>query len=84
MGVGQVTLGQVSLQHSRRGLLPLKCRGLFLDAEDPGGRRGMGVSREKARTDLRSPYTLSPESQTTGISKFWPTGQIRPSFLLCT
>ena len=40
MGVGQVALGQVSLQHSRRGLLPLQRGRLFLDAQDPGGRRG--------------------------------------------
>lgn len=36
------------------------------------GGASYGRSREKARADLRSPFTLAPESHRTGISKFWP------------
>lgn len=61
MGVGQVTLGQVSLQHSRRGLLPLQRGCLFLDAQDPGGRRG-GWGQWRAGRRLRQ--TSDPPAPT--------------------
>lgn len=78
MGVSQVALRQVSLEHRRRGLLPLKRGCLFLDTKDPGGKREVqGSSGERARADLRCPHNLSSKSQKPRVSKLWPTTYFR-------
>lgn len=48
MGVSQVTLRQVSLEHCRWGLLSLQRWCLFLDTKDPGGKRRVVGGREGA------------------------------------
>ena len=74
MGVSQVTLRQVSLQHRRWGLLPLQRWCLLLDTQDPGGKRGVqGAGRERAQADVRLPHNLSSKSQKMGVGRLWPT-----------
>lgn len=86
MGVGQVALGQVSLQHSRRGLLPLQRGRLFLDAQDPSGRRGgwgqWGAGRRLRQTSDPSvptePFLGSLEQGSANSGPLAKSGQPPP------
>lgn len=79
VGVSQVTLCQVSLEHCGRGLLPLQRWCLFLDTQDPGGRRGV---QRGAGTDLRSPHSPSPGDTEQGSAHSGPLAKSGHHFSL--